>query len=66
MEVTINGDKRKFASPMTVAELLKALEFDSHPVVVERNLQIVSREDMEKVSVLDGDTIEVIRLVGGG
>ncbi len=66
MEITINGEKRDFASPMSVGELLKALGFDAQSVIVERNLEIVHRNDMTKVSVSDGDTIEIIRVVGGG
>ena len=66
VEITINGEKRDFASPMTVAELVKALGFDAQSVIVERNLEIVHRNDMTKISVSEGDTIEIIRIVGGG
>lgn len=66
MEITINGEKRNFDSPKTLAELLQLLEFGSQPVVVERNLKIVSPQNMEKVYVSDGDTLEIIRFVSGG
>jgi len=34
--------------------------------VVERNLRIVPRHEIEREPVADGDTIEIIRFVGGG
>ena len=66
MVITINGKKREFESPMTVSELLTKLNFKSRMVLVERNLEIVPRDAMDTTLVVEGDTLEVLRLVGGG
>ena len=66
MEITVNGERREIASPLNVSQLLKVLKLESQPVIVELNLEIVSHSDMEKVSVCEGDTVEIIRLVAGG
>ena len=66
MIITINGDTREFESPLTLAELLKELDLASQLVLVERNLQIVERDDMAKTQVAEGDTIEILKVVGGG
>jgi len=66
MIVTINGKTREFASPLTVTDLLKELQLASQLVLVERNLEIVERDDMAKTQVTEGDTIEVLKVVGGG
>jgi thiamine biosynthesis protein ThiS len=66
MEITANGKKRHFTSARTVAELLRTLGFGSHLVVVERNLEIVPRDAMDRVSLRKGDTLEIVRLIGGG
>ena len=67
MEITINGIKRTdFVSPLTVADLLEQLGINPRSVVVERNLEIVARNVINKMFVKDGDRIEIIRFVGGG
>lgn len=67
MEITINGVKRTdFVSPLTVADLLEQLGINPRSVVVERNLEIVARNVINEMFVRDGDTIEIIRIVGGG
>ncbi|MEE8397398.1 MAG: sulfur carrier protein ThiS [Desulfobacterales bacterium] len=66
MIITINGDTREFNSPLTVTELLKALDLESQLVLVERNLQIVERDDMAETQVTDGDAFEILKVVGGG
>ncbi|MBL7178792.1 MAG: sulfur carrier protein ThiS [Desulfobacterales bacterium] len=67
MELTINGEKRSgFVAPLTVADLLEQLGINPKSVAVERNLEIVARNAMNKAAIQDGDTIEIIRLVGGG
>ncbi len=66
MEISLNGEKRRFEAPLTVAGLLDSLGVNPKSVVVERNLEIVSRSRIEKEPVKEGDTIEIIRLVAGG
>lgn len=67
MEITVNGEKRAdFASPLTVAELLEQLGINPKAIIVERNLEIVVKNKVNETTVQDGDTIEIIRLVGGG
>ena len=66
MRITLNGEKREFDSPMTIGELLAVLNFKSQLVLVERNLEIVPRDEINSTQVVEGDTIEILRLVGGG
>ncbi len=66
MMITVNGDTREFDSPLTLTELLGALDLESQLVLVERNLQIVERDDMAKTQVAEGDVIEILKVVGGG
>lgn len=66
MEITVNGEKKSYAAPMTVAELVQSLGIKPASVVVERNFRIVNRSEFEKEPVEEGDTLEIIRLVGGG
>lgn len=67
MEITVNGEKRAdLASPLTVVELLEHLGINPKSIIVERNLEIVAKNRMNETTVQDGDTIEIIRMVGGG
>lgn len=66
MEIQVNGEKRHWDGPATVLALLEALGVRPATVAVERNLRIVPREEMDREMIHDGDTIEIIRMVGGG
>ncbi len=64
--VTINGERRRFASGTTLAELVAEIGLDPLRVAVERNLQIVPRSTFGTVIVEDGDDYEIVHFVGGG
>lgn len=66
MEIILNGQKKAFSEPLTVAGLLDRLGIHPKSIVVEKNLDIVDRENFERETIRDGDTVEIIRLVGGG
>ncbi len=66
MEIQVNGENRHWDGPITVLALLEALGIRPATVAVERNLRIVLRDHMAKEMIHDGDTIEIIRMVGGG
>ncbi|HOV85301.1 MAG TPA: sulfur carrier protein ThiS [Syntrophobacteraceae bacterium] len=66
MEITVNGKPRHLESPTTIIGLLELLGINPKTVVVERNLNIVPRDAMESEPVAEGDSIEIVRLVGGG
>jgi len=66
MEIRINGVKREWEAPVTIARLLDSLGIDSRAVAVEKNLRIVPRDEMASETVRDGDSLEIVRMMGGG
>ncbi len=66
MRLVVNGEERNVPEGTTVAALLDRLELDPGAVVVERNREIVSRDDVAEVRVEEGDRLEIVRFVGGG
>ncbi len=66
MQVTINGEAKTFAQPLTVADLLADCGLDARKVAVERNLEIVPRSGYARALVEDGDRIEIVHFIGGG
>jgi len=64
--ITLNGEERGVPAGLTVRGLLAHLELHERLVVVERNKEIVRRQQYGEVSIRAGDTIELVHFVGGG
>ena len=64
--IVVNGDPREVEPGLSVAELLYGLGLDAAMVVVERNRQILARQDLAGTPVEDGDRFELVHFVGGG
>lgn len=63
----INGKDVEIPSEVkTVEALLIHLKLDKKIVIVERNQEILQKENHEDTSVFDGDQIEIVTFVGGG
>ncbi len=66
LQITINGEPRTFADPITIAELLRQLGCDRKPVAVEVNREVVPRPRHPEHKLATGDSIEIVTLVQGG
>lgn len=66
MQVTINGEAKRFEMPMTVAQMLATIGLDAKKVAIERNREIVPRSGYGEVDVADGDRFEIVHFIGGG
>jgi thiamine biosynthesis protein ThiS len=66
ISLTVNGERRQVAAPVTLAELLGLLGLDPRTVVVELNREIVRRPRVAEVRLKDGDSLELVHFVGGG
>ncbi|MGD8867119.1 MAG: sulfur carrier protein ThiS, partial [Gemmatimonadales bacterium] len=64
--ITLNGEEREIPSGLTIRDLLNRLDLHERLVVVERNREIVRREEYEDVTLNAGDAIELVHFVGGG
>ena len=63
--VKINGEEKAIAG-RNLLEYLKTSGCEPDKVVVERNLEIVPRDELGNVTIQEEDSIEVLRFVGGG
>ena len=63
--VTVNGEKKEIAGK-NLYQYLKEEGFEMNRVVVERNLEIVPKEELKRIMIQEEDSIEVLRFVGGG
>ena len=63
--VRINGEMND-ASGKSIAQLLEALGYPPQRVAVELNMEIVPKAEYSETFVKDGDSVEIVRFVGGG
>jgi len=63
--VKINGEEKTIAGK-NLLEYLKKAGFEPERVVVERNFEIIPKDQLGNVTIQDEDEIEVLRFVGGG
>ena len=66
MIVRINGKEELVTGMKTLADLICGRRLLPERIVVEHNLVIVPKEDLEKIFLKDQDKVEIISFVGGG
>ncbi|AUW95192.1 MAG: thiamine biosynthesis protein ThiS [Sulfobacillus thermosulfidooxidans] len=66
MVITINGESSTIEHGMTVSGLLNSLGVTHQAVAVMVEGAIVSREQFGHVTLQPGQSVEIIRFVGGG
>jgi thiamine biosynthesis protein ThiS len=64
----VNGAEKEFPDglPATVAELMKVLGVNAATVVAEIEGQIIQREMFAETKLQSGQSVELVRFVGGG
>jgi sulfur carrier protein len=66
LEISINGEPRRFDSALTLTELLERLEMTGKKLAVEMNGEIVPKSQHANTPLNDGDRLEIVVAVGGG
>jgi sulfur carrier protein len=66
IQLSVNGETKRFADALDVARLLERLELAGKKVAVERNGEIVPRSRYGDTPLADGDRLEIVVAVGGG
>ena len=66
VSIRVNGEHRRIAAGLSLAQLAEELGLVPEKVAVERNLEVVPRSTLRDVMVEDGDEIEIVHFVGGG
>lgn len=66
MLITVNGEPREVTEHCTVLELMRSLGVKPEITAVQRNQDIVDRKSISKTVLMEGDAVELVRIVGGG
>lgn len=66
MTLTVNGESRDLEECTTLIALLESFSLNPEATAVQLNDDILERETFPAITLNDGDTVELIRIVGGG
>ncbi len=68
IEITcsINGKEYSFPENTSLESFLDSKNIKSTSVVVEFNKEVLPRGTYEDVMLKDGDSVEIVQLIGGG
>ncbi|MHB8352847.1 MAG: sulfur carrier protein ThiS [Burkholderiales bacterium] len=66
IQLTINGQDRRFETAPTVAQVISQLALTQRRIAVERNGEIIPRSRFDETLLATGDRLEVVVAVGGG
>ena len=69
MKIKVNGEEKKLEFDQEKALLSKALNsmgYKTNTIVVELNNTIINSINWDKVQLKDGDSLEIVSIVGGG
>lgn len=66
MTICVNGKNITLEEKMNITSLLEHEGYIPETIVVERNEEIVSKDEYDNIFTEDEDVIEILRFVGGG
>ena len=66
IRVTINGRELELPQSINLQAYLEEKGLSGRRLAVARNSNVVPRDEYSKVAIDDGDTLEIVRPVGGG
>lgn len=66
MTITVNGAPVAVPAGTTVSALLKLLDVEAAQIAVELDGRVAAREAWSDTAIAPGDTLEIVRFVGGG
>ncbi|KAA3626989.1 MAG: sulfur carrier protein ThiS [Proteobacteria bacterium] len=66
MKITLNGEPREVADQSTAQQLIELLGLADKRLAMEINREIVPRSSYATHALQEGDTIEIVRAIGGG
>ncbi len=66
MLITVNGEPREVEENLTLLALMEEVGVKPEITAAQRNEEIVDPKAVSSTFLLEGDAVELIRIVGGG
>ena len=66
MRINLNGEAKEVDDGTTLQRLVEQLALPPDRLAVELNYEVVRRSEWPRVTLSEGDRVEVVHFVGGG
>ena len=66
IRVTINGKEQELPDPTPLTEYVSSLGVNPKMIAIAYNGEVLRRDEWVEITLSEGDTLEVVRAVGGG
>lgn len=66
IKITINGKKIELKNSSNISQMIQEREVCGSMFVVEKNNQVVPKENYETTEIKENDCIEIVGFFGGG
>lgn len=66
IRISVNGTPREVPEGTTVQQLVELLGLGGQAVAAEVNKRLIPRKDRAQTPLAEGDSVELVSLVGGG
>jgi thiamine biosynthesis protein ThiS len=66
VKIVLNGHDEIFLQPITLKELIAIKGWDPAKIVVELNLEIISKNSWGNIFLAENDRLEILSFIGGG
>ena len=64
--LTVNGKPREADGPVNIRDYLLQIGVTQTAIAVAHNGAVIPRTEFGDITLSDGDTLEIVRAVGGG
>ena len=64
--LTVNGKPRDLEGPQNLVDYLEALGITQRAIAIAYNGDIIRKNELQEVTLEDGDKLEIVRAGGGG
>ena len=66
IKIKVNGKKVVFNQNDSIEILIKKLKIPLNKVAIELNKKILNKKKINRIKLIDNDTIEIVHFIGGG
>ncbi len=66
MKITVNGKELDVNADTTLSALLEGLDIKGQGMAIELNREVVPKSRYRDTLIKDNDSLEIIRMTGGG
>jgi len=66
IKIKVNGKKVIFNNNESIEVLIKKLKIPLNKVAIELNKKILNKKKINRIKLIDNDSIEIVHFIGGG